>query len=118
MRNNIVVATGYYDNPNIMGIEGEDLPNVFHYFKEGHPFFQKNVVVIGGKNSAVDAALELERAGANVTVVYRGSDYSPSVKPWILPGFESLVKAGEIKMHFESEVVEYYGDIRHNSKKW
>ena len=53
----IVVATGYYDNPNIMGIEGEDLPNVFHYFKEGHPFFQKDVVVIGGKNSAVDAAL-------------------------------------------------------------
>lgn len=101
----IVVATGYYDNPNIMGIEGEDLPNVFHYFKEGHPFFQKDVVVIGGKNSAVDAALELERAGANVTVVYRGSDYSPSVKPWILPGFESLVKSGEIKMHFETQVV-------------
>ena len=101
----IVVATGYYDNPNIMGIEGEDLPNVFHYFKEGHPYFQKDVVVIGGKNSAVDAALELERAGANVTVVYRGSDYSPSVKPWILPGFESLVKSGEIKMHFESRVV-------------
>jgi thioredoxin reductase (NADPH) len=102
---NVVVATGYYDNPNMMGIEGENLPNVFHYFKEGHPFFQKNVVVVGGKNSAVDAALELERAGANVTVVYRGSDYSPSVKPWILPGFESLVKSGEIKMHFESHVV-------------
>lgn len=102
---NVVVATGYYDNPNMMGVEGENLSNVFHYFKEGHPFFQKNVVVIGGKNSAVDAALELERAGANVTVVYRGSDYSPSVKPWILPGFESLVKSGEIKMHFESHVV-------------
>ncbi|WP_256439559.1 YpdA family putative bacillithiol disulfide reductase [Sporosarcina sp. 6E9] len=101
----VVVATGYYDNPNMMGVEGENLPNVFHYFKEGHPFFQKNVVVVGGKNSAVDAALELERAGANVTVVYRGSDYSPSVKPWILPGFESLVKSGEIKMHFESHVV-------------
>ncbi len=102
---NVVVATGYYDNPNMMGVEGENLPNVFHYFKEGHPYFQRNVVVIGGKNSAVDAALELERAGANVTVVYRGSDYSPSVKPWILPGFESLVKSGEIKMHFESKVV-------------
>ena len=102
---NVVVATGYYDNPNMMGVDGENLPNVFHYFKEGHPFFRKNVVVIGGKNSAVDAALELERAGANVTVVYRGSDYSPSVKPWILPGFESLVKSGEIKMHFESQVV-------------
>ena len=105
VRKYVVVATGYYDNPNMMGVEGENLPNVFHYFKEGHPFFQKNVVVIGGKNSAVDAALELERAGANVTVVYRGSDYSPSVKPWILPGFESLVNSGEIKMHFESQVV-------------
>ena len=102
---NVVVATGYYDNPNMLGITGEELPNVFHYFKEGHPFFQKKVVVIGGKNSSIDAALELERAGAIVTVIYRGSDYSPSVKPWILPGFDSLVKSGEILMKFESEVV-------------
>jgi len=101
---NVVVATGYYDNPNMLGIEGESLPNVFHYFKEGHPFFQKKVVVIGGKNSAIDAALELERAGASVTVVYRGSDYSPSVKPWILPGFVSLVNNGSIRMEFESSV--------------
>jgi len=101
---NVVVATGYYDNPNMLGIEGERLPNVFHYFKEGHPFFQKKVVVIGGKNSAIDAALELERAGASVTVVYRGSDYSPSVKPWILPGFVSLVNNGSIRMEFESSV--------------
>ena len=100
----VVVATGYYDNPNVLGIEGEELPNVFHYFKEAHPYFQKNIVVIGGKNSAVDAALELERAGANVTVVYRGADYSPSVKPWILPGFDSLVKNGSIDMHFEANV--------------
>ncbi|MHA6259616.1 YpdA family putative bacillithiol disulfide reductase [Sporosarcina sp. CAU 1771] len=103
--NQVVVATGYYDNPNMMDIEGEDLPNVYHYFKEAHPYFQKNVVVIGGKNSAVDAALELERAGAAVTVIYRGSDYSPSVKPWILPGFDSLVRTGDIAMHFESEVI-------------
>ncbi len=101
----VVIATGYYDNPNMMGIEGEDLPNVFHYFKEAHPFFRKKVVVIGGKNSAIDAALELERAGASVIVVYRGAAYSPSVKPWILPGFDSLVKSGEIGMHFESRVV-------------
>ncbi len=101
----IVIATGYYDNPNQLSIEGEDLPNVFHYFKEAHPFFGKKVVVIGGKNSAVDAALELERAGATVTVVYRGSDYSPSVKPWILPGFDSLVRSGEITMHFNANVV-------------
>lgn len=101
----VVIATGYYDNPNIMGIEGEDLPKVFHYFKEAHPFFRQNVVVIGGKNSAVDAALELERAGASVTVVYRGAAYSPSVKPWVLPGFDSLVKSGAVDMHFESRVV-------------
>lgn len=102
---NVVIATGYYDNPNQLGIEGEDLPNVFHYFEEAHPYFRKKVVVIGGKNSSIDAALELERAGALVSVVYRGSDYSPSVKPWILPGFDSLVRSGEIAMHFNADVV-------------
>lgn len=102
----VVIATGYYDNPNRLRVKGEDLPNVFHYFKEAHPFFGKKVVVIGGKNSSVDAALELERAGASVTVIYRGSDYSPSVKPWILPGFDSLVRTGDIDMHFNAHVVE------------
>lgn len=101
---NVVIATGYYDNPNRLNIEGENLPNVSHYFKEAHPYFQKKIVVIGGKNSAIDAALELQRAGAEVTVVYQGSDYSPSIKPWILPGFEGLVKNDAITMHFESEV--------------
>jgi thioredoxin reductase (NADPH) len=103
--NYVIIATGYYDNPNRLGIEGENLPKVFHYFKEAHPFFGKKVVVIGGKNSAVDAAIELERAGASVTVVYRGSDYSPSVKPWILPGFDSLVRNGDIDMHFNARVI-------------
>jgi thioredoxin reductase (NADPH) len=98
----IVAATGYYDHPNYMHIEGEDLPKVFHYFKEGHPYFDKDVVVVGGKNSSVDAALELVHAGARVTVVYRGGTYSPSVKPWILPEFEALVKNGTIKMEFNS----------------
>ncbi|MER2089908.1 MAG: YpdA family putative bacillithiol disulfide reductase [Sporosarcina sp.] len=107
---NVVIATGYYDNPNQIGIEGENLPNVFHYFKEAHPFFRKKVIVIGGKNSSIDAALELERAGALVTVVYRGSDYSPSVKPWILPAFDSLVRSGEIDMHFNANVVKITGD--------
>lgn len=101
---NVIIATGYYDNPNMLGIEGEELPKVFHYFKEGHPFYGHNVVVIGGKNSAVDTAIELERAGATVTVVYRGSDYSPSVKPWILPGFDSLIRNGSIDMHFNAHV--------------
>lgn len=102
----VVVATGYYDNPNALGITGENLPKVFNYFKEGHPFFGKKVVVIGGKNSAVDAAIELVRAGASVTVIYRGSNYSPSVKPWILPSFESFVRSGEIDMHFNANVIE------------
>jgi len=100
----VVIATGYYDNPNMIDVVGEDLPHVFHYFKEAHPYFQKKVVVIGGKNSAVDTALELERAGAIVTVVYRGVEYSQSVKPWILPGFDSLVRAGVIDMQFNSHV--------------
>src|SRR5699024_11649569 len=62
------------------------------YFKEAHPYYQQNVVVIGGKNSAVDTTIELQRAGANVTVLYRGSNYSTSIKPWILPAFEPLVR--------------------------
>lgn len=102
----VIVATGYYDHPNKMGVKGEEQAHVFHYFKEAHPYFQQNVVVIGGKNSAVDAALELERAGANVTVIYRGKTYSPSVKPWILPAFDSLVKKENIKMYFETNVIE------------
>ena len=98
----VVVATGYYDQPNRLHVEGENLPTVFHYFKEAHPYFNKKVTVIGGKNSAVDAALELQRAGAHVTVVYRNETYSTSVKPWILPGFDSLVRNGQIDMYFNA----------------
>lgn len=102
----VILATGYYGQPNMMGIKGEQLPKVSHYFKEAHPYFRKNVAVIGGKNSAVDAAIELERAGANVTVLYRGSDYSSSVKPWILPEFVSLVKHEKINMEFNANLEE------------
>ncbi|MBR7553271.1 YpdA family putative bacillithiol disulfide reductase [Allobacillus sp. GCM10007491] len=98
----VVMATGYYGQPNYMGIKGEHLPHVSHYFKEAHPFFNKKVVVIGGKNSAVDATLELEKAGAEVTVLYRGSDYSTSVKPWILPLFDSLMRNEKAFIHFNS----------------
>jgi len=104
--NYIIIATGYYDHPNYMGIPGEELDKVYHYFKEAHPFFDTDVVVIGGKNSAVDAALELNKAGARVTVIYRGSEYSKSVKPWILPNFDALVRNGEIKMEFDACVEE------------
>lgn len=95
-----IIATGYYDHPNYMNVPGEDLPKVFHYFKEGHPYFDKDVVVIGGKNSSVDSALELVKSGARVTVLYRGNEYSPSIKPWILPEFEALVRNGTIRMEF------------------
>jgi thioredoxin reductase (NADPH) len=101
----IVIATGYYDHPNYMNVPGENLPKVFHYFKEAHPYFDKDVCVIGGKNSSVDAALELVKAGARVTVLYRGKEYSPSIKPWILPEFESLVKNGTIAMEFGADVI-------------
>lgn len=102
----VVIATGYYDSPNYIGIPGEDLPKVYHYFKEAHEFFDADVVVIGGKNSAVDAALELNKAKARVTVIYRGSEYSPSVKPWVLPEFDACVRNEEIDMLFDSCVKE------------
>ncbi|HET7578578.1 MAG TPA: YpdA family putative bacillithiol disulfide reductase [Bacillales bacterium] len=107
----VVIATGYYDSPNVMNVPGEEMDKVFHYFKEAHPFFDQDVVVIGGKNSAVDATLELEKVGARVTVLYRGDDYSSSVKPWILPEFQSLAKHDKIRMVFQAEVKE----IRRNS---
>ncbi len=102
----VVMATGYYDHPNLMHVPGEDLPHVYHYFKEGHPFFDCEVTVIGGKNSSVDAAMELNKAGARVTVLYRGSEYSESVKPWILPEFKSLVRNGDVNMIFNATIKE------------
>ncbi|MBN8234704.1 YpdA family putative bacillithiol disulfide reductase [Halobacillus kuroshimensis] len=106
----VIVATGYYDQPNFMGVKGEELPKVMHYFKEGHPYYNKNVVIIGGKNSAADAALELEKSGAQVTVLYRGEDYSKSIKPWILPQFEALVRKGIVTMEFCANVKEITQD--------
>jgi thioredoxin reductase (NADPH) len=100
----VIIATGYYDNHNRLDVPGADLEKVSHYFKEGHPYFDKHVAVIGGKNSSVDAALELVKADAHVTVIYRGETYSPSVKPWILPEFEALVRNGTIRMVFEANV--------------
>ncbi|RIM71090.1 YpdA family putative bacillithiol disulfide reductase [Staphylococcus arlettae] len=100
----LTVATGYYGQHNQLEVEGAELPKVNHYFKEAHPYFGQNVVIIGGKNSAVDAALELEKAGAHVTVLYRGQDYPNAIKPWILPNFESLVRNEKINMVFNAQV--------------
>lgn len=102
----VIVATGYYDSPNMMGIPGEDHSRVMHYFKEAHPYFDHHVVVIGGKNSAVDAVLELEKAGAHVTMLYRGADYSSSVKSWILPELVSLVNNEKVKLVFNATINE------------
>lgn len=106
----VIIATGYYDHPNYMNIPGENLEKVFHYFKEAHPYFDTNVVVIGGKNSSVDASIELNKAGAHVTVLYRGSEYSKSVKPWVLPEFDALVRNGDIKLEFNAEPLEITED--------
>lgn len=100
----LTVATGYYGQHNTLDVPGSDLSKVHHYFKEAHPYFNQDVLIIGGKNSAIDAAIELEKAGARVTAVYRGSTYSKSVKPWILPLYESLVNHEKIKLYFESHV--------------
>jgi thioredoxin reductase (NADPH) len=100
----LVVATGYYDLPNYLGISGEDLNKVKHYYHEPHPFYGLDVLVIGGKNSAAIAALDLWRHGAKVTLVHRGPAMHRHVKYWILPDINNRVKNGEIKAYFNSNV--------------
>jgi thioredoxin reductase (NADPH) len=100
----IVIATGYYDLPNPLGIPGEDLPNVSHYFTDPHPFWNQQVVVIGGKNSAAEAALELFRGGAHVTLIHRGPEMGKSLKYWVKPDIENRIHAGEIRAMFNSHV--------------
>jgi len=101
----VILATGYFDHPNMIGIPGEQLPKVSHFFREAHPYTGMRVAIIGGNNSAVDAAMELIRVGAEVTVVYRRDAISPSVKPWVRPLFDSMVTKGRIRMLFRSRVV-------------
>ena len=102
----LVVSTGYYDLPNYLGIPGEELTKVTHYYHEPHPFFGLDVVVIGGKNSAAIAALELWRHGARVTLVHRGPEMHRHVKYWILPDINNRIKNGEIAAYFDSVVRE------------
>jgi thioredoxin reductase (NADPH) len=106
----LAISTGYYDLPNWMGIPGETLSKVHHYYYDPHPYFEMNVVVIGGKNSAAIAALELWRSGARVTLVYRGPEIPPHVKYWIKPDIENRIKDGEIKALFRSTVSEITPD--------
>ena len=106
----IVLATGYYDLANQLEIPGEDLDKVFHYYREPHPYYDTDVVVIGGKNSAAEAALDLWRHGARVTLVHRGPQMHQHVKYWVRPDIENRIKAGEIGAHFNSTVQEIGGD--------
>jgi thioredoxin reductase (NADPH) len=102
----IVMATGAYDFPNTIGVPGEDLPHVSHYFTAPHPFYRKRVVIVGGKNSAAEAALDLFRAGAAVTIVHRRSALGDSIKYWVKPDIENRIKEGSIAARFATHVVE------------
>ncbi len=106
----VVLATGYYDVPNRLNVPGEDLDKVLHYYKEPHPYYNHDVVVIGAKNSAAIAALELWWTGARVTLIHRGSGISDRVKYWIKPNIENRIKNGEIPAYFHSQVVEIRPD--------
>jgi thioredoxin reductase (NADPH) len=103
---NVVFATGYFDNPNPFDVPGGNLPKVFRYYDEPYLCSGKHVAVIGGKNSAVEIALELFRNGSTVTLIHRGSRLSEGVKYWILPDIENRFKAGEITALFETRVCE------------
>ncbi len=100
----VVFATGYFDNPNLLNVPGEDLPHVSHYFVEGHPYWHLRVVVIGAGNSGVDAALECWRAGAHVTLIHFGDALDRTVKPWVLPDITNRIKEGSIAVRWRSKV--------------
>ena len=106
----LVLAIGYYDHPNRLNIPGEDLAHVSHYYDEAHLYYRKHVVVVGGKNSAAEVALELHRAGARVTIVHRRSTLGSSIKYWVKPDIENRIAEGSIAARFESRVVEILPD--------
>ncbi len=101
-----VLATGYYDHPNMLGVPGENLPHVSHYYTEPHAYYRKHVVVVGGNNSAAEAALDLYRAGAKVTLLHRRSRLGDAIKYWVRPDIENRIKEQAITARFGSRVVE------------
>ena len=103
---NVIVSTGFYDIPNLMNIPGENLEKVKHYYTEPYPYAKQKIVVVGSSNSAVDAALETYRKGAEVTMIIRHAEISKSVKYWVKPDIENRIVEGNITAHFESELVE------------
>ena len=108
---NVIIATGFYDIPNLLNIPGENLPKVKHYYTEPYPYANQKVVVIGASNSAVDATLETYRKGADVTMIIKGSEISKSVKYWVKPDIENRISEGSIKAFFNAEMLE----IKENS---
>jgi thioredoxin reductase (NADPH) len=102
----VVVATGYFGSPNRIGVPGEDLPHVTHLYREGHEAFDQDAVVVGGGNSAAEAALDLWRSGARVTLVHFGPTFDKKIKPWVLPDFDNRVKEGSIAARWNSRVAE------------
>ncbi len=103
---NLIIATGFYDNPNYMNIPGEELPKVKHYFDEAHPYAYLKIIVVGAANSAVDVALETYRRGSEVTMVIREDRIKDNVKYWVKPDIENRIKEGSIKAYFNSEITE------------
>jgi bacillithiol disulfide reductase len=101
----VVLAIGYYDLPNYLGVPGEDLPHVSHYYTDAHPYYRQRVVVVGGKNSAAEASLELFRAGVHVTLVHRHATLGDSIKYWVRPDIENRIKERSIAARFDSTVV-------------
>lgn len=101
----VIIATGFYDIPNLLNVPGEDLPKVFHYYKEAHPFTLQNIAVVGASNSSVDAALEIYRKGGNVTMIVRGESIGERVKYWVRPDILNRIEEGSIKAYFNSEII-------------
>ncbi len=106
----VVVATGYYHRPRLLGVPGEGLPHVSHYFREAHAYWRRRVVIVGGGNSAAEAALELHRAGALVTLAVRGAAVKQTVKYWLKPDLENRIREGSIAAIFNTRVEEISGD--------
>jgi thioredoxin reductase (NADPH) len=106
----VVLALGYYDHPNRLNVPGEDLPHVSHYYRDSHSSYRQNVVVVGGKNSAAEAALELHRGGAHVTLVHRRKTLGASIKYWVKPDIENRIAEGSIAARFETRVVQITRD--------
>lgn len=103
---NVVVATGYWDSPNLLGVPGEELEKVTHYYRESAPYYDQDVLVVGGGNSAVEAALDLFRSGARVTLVHFAASLDDGVKPWVRPDIEGRIRNGEIRALFRHRVAE------------